>query len=82
MEIKIEMAPEEMITAVNCYEELKAYRKTGYTPEQVQELHDKHWNECRQIALYDDQIKQMQDHIAKLKGTIDGLCGYLSDCSD
>ncbi len=56
MKVKVEMTPEEMIVAVKCYEELKAYRKTGYTPEQVQELHDKHWMECMQIAHYDNDL--------------------------
>lgn len=62
--------------------ELKAYRSTGYTPEQITELHDKHWNECRQIALYDDQIKRMQEHIDRLKGIIDGLCGYVGGANN
>lgn len=56
MKVKVEMTPEEMIVAVKCYEELKAYRATGYTPEQVQELHDKHWMECMQIAHYDNDL--------------------------
>jgi hypothetical protein len=38
-------------------EELKAYRETGLTPEQVKELEEKHWSECRQIAQYSDQWK-------------------------
>ena len=56
MKVKVEMTPEEMIAAVKCYEELKAYRKTGYTPEHITELHDKHWDECRQIAHYDNDL--------------------------
>lgn len=56
MKVKVEMTPEEMIVAVQCYEELKAYRKTGYTPEQITELHDKHWMECMQIAHYDNDL--------------------------
>lgn len=47
--------------------------------EPVETTKDKHWNECRQIALYDDQIKQMQEHIDRLKGIIDGLCGYIAE---
>lgn len=56
MKVKVEMTPEEMIVAVKCYEELKAYRATGYTPEQVQELHDRHCMECMQIAHYDNDL--------------------------
>ena len=26
--------------------------------EQKEELEDKHWEECRQIALYDDELKK------------------------
>lgn len=42
-------------------EELKAYRETGLTPEQVKELEDKHWSECRQIAQYSDLWKPYPD---------------------
>ncbi len=56
MKVKVEMTPEEMIAAVQCYEELKAYRKTGYTPERIAELLDEHWGERRQIAEYDDEL--------------------------
>ena len=61
MKVKVEMTPEEMIVAVKCYEELKAYRATGYTPEQVQELHDRHWMECMQIAQYSDTLTDRPD---------------------
>lgn len=74
---KYEAAAAEIETHTAYLEELKAYRSTGYTPEQIKELHDKHWSECRQIALYDDQIKRMQEHIDRLGGIIDGLCGYM-----
>ena len=49
-----------------------------YTPESRPETDtDKHWSECRQIALYDDQVKKLQDQVDRLKGIIDGLCGYM-----
>ena len=47
-----------------------------YHPEK-EPNRDKHWSECRQIALYDDQIRRMQEHIDRLKSIIDGLCGYV-----
>lgn len=43
---------------------------------------DKHWSECRQIALYDDQVKKLQDQVDRLKGIIDGMCGYMSDTEE
>ncbi len=36
--------------------------------EPIETTKDKHWSECRQIALYDDQIKRMQEHIHRLGG--------------
>ena len=81
-EYQIHEMEENMKRTVNDMLELEAYRRIGYTPEQVQELHDKHWNECRQIALYDDQIKQMQEHIDRLKDIIDGLCGYVGGANN
>ncbi|MBE6825862.1 MAG: hypothetical protein E7511_03130 [Ruminococcus sp.] len=77
MKVKVEMAPEEIIVAVKCYEELKAYRATGCTPEQVSELEDRHHSECMQIARYDDRIKALEGRIDRLKGIIDGLMGYV-----
>lgn len=38
------------------YVRLAEYEATGLTPEQIEELIDKHWEECRQIALYDDEL--------------------------
>lgn len=38
-------------------EELKAYRETGYTPEQVKELAEKHRSEFTPIAQYSDRWK-------------------------
>lgn len=53
-----ELTNTELDKIIACLEELAAYRATGYTPEQVQELHDKHWDEFRQIAHYDNEQKQ------------------------
>lgn len=48
MKVKVEMTPEEMIVAVKCYEELKAYRATGYTPEQGRNcMTSTGWSVCR-----------------------------------
>ena len=33
--------------------------------EKITELEDKHWEECRQIALYDDELKQLKKEIAE-----------------
>lgn len=59
-----------------------AQTATFRTYELIETSHDKHWNECRQIALYDDQIKRMQEHIDRLKGIIDGLCGYVGGANN
>ena len=29
----------------------------------IEELEDKHWEECRQIALYDDEVKNAKQEI-------------------
>ena len=36
------------------------------------ELEDRHWNECRQIAHYDDELRQAKAEIEKLKHALDG----------
>lgn len=36
-----------------------------YFEKQIEELEDKHWEECRQIALYDDEVKQLKKEIAE-----------------
>ena len=36
------------------------------------ELEDKHWNECRQIAHYDDELRQAKAEIERLKHALDG----------
>lgn len=52
----------------------------------VAELEDKHWNECRQIAHYDNDIKSLKAQIADLKRCVkslnsDYLTGYISALS-
>lgn len=32
-----------------------------------EELTDKHWNECRQIALYDDELKKAMALLGRVK---------------
>lgn len=34
--------------------------------DQKEELEDKHWEECRQIALYDDELKRAKALLKKL----------------
>lgn len=29
----------------------------------IEELEDKHWEECRQIALYDDEVKNAKQEV-------------------
>jgi hypothetical protein len=31
--------------------------------DRISELEDKHWEECRQIALYDDEVKQLKKEL-------------------
>ena len=35
--------------------------------EKVEQLTDKHWEECRQIALYDDELKKAMALLGRLK---------------
>ncbi len=39
----------------------------------VAELEDKHWDECRQIAHYDNDIKSLKAQIADLKRCVKSL---------
>lgn len=51
---------------VNAYKE--AYFEhwdRGYFEKQLEELEDKHWEECRQIALYDDEVRQWHSEVSK-----------------
>ena len=38
----------------------------------IEELEDKHWEECRQIALYDDEVKNIRNSI--FEGIIETAC--------
>ena len=54
--------------------------------EQIKELEAKHWDECRQIAHYDDDIKSLKAQIAEFKRCVksdnsDYLIGYISALS-
>ena len=45
----------------------------------IAELEDKHWNECRQIAHYEDELRKAKELLKKLEDTIDDLCNDVSD---
>lgn len=36
------------------------------------ELEDRHWNECRQIAHYEDELRQAKAEVEKLKHALNG----------
>ena len=59
--------------------------KEGYNA-QIKELEAKHWDECRQIAHYDNDIKSLKAQIAEFKRCVksdnsDYLTGYISALS-
>lgn len=37
------------------------------TTKRIEDLTDKHWEECRQIALYDDQLRKAMQLLGKMK---------------
>lgn len=52
------------IQAAELREQLKLYEETGLSPEEIEQLktkyldvEERHWNECRQIAHYDNDVK-------------------------
>ena len=54
--------------------------------EQIKEVEAKHWDECRQIAHYDNDIKSLKAQIAEFKWCVksdnsDYLTGYISALS-
>lgn len=67
MNVKITVTESELAELARVCEELREYHATGYTPEQVQELHDKHWMECMQIANYDDDLQITKTVISQLQ---------------
>ncbi len=58
---------EEGINA-GIHEERQKYIEAVKTmSEQIRELTDKHWEECRQIALYDDELKKALALLRRVK---------------
>lgn len=54
-EIKVSWEGDE---EMDIYEEIKRLKAENETLKaKVEELTEKHWEECRQIALYDDELK-------------------------
>lgn len=41
--------------------------------ESTEELSDKHWNECRQIALYQNELSQALDLLSECYGALNAL---------
>lgn len=60
---------------------LGEYEDTGLTPSEIAELKavnaddlaDRHWNECRQIALYDDELRKALDLLSECYGALNAL---------
>ena len=40
---------------------------TAKANERIEELTDKHWEECRQISIYDDQLKKAMKLLGRVK---------------
>ena len=62
-------------------EERKKYIEALRTmSEALDKLEEKHWEECRQIALYDDELKQLKKEMAekyiKREEMWTKTCGY------
>lgn len=48
-------------------EERKKYIEAMRTMSaKIEELEDKHWEECRQIALYEDEIRELKRRVGQL----------------
>lgn len=70
-------------------ERLAAYEDTALTPEEISDiaaredndrieercktLEDKHWEECRQIALYQNELSQALDLLSECYGALNAL---------
>lgn len=39
----------------------------------AEDLSDRHWNECRQIALYDNELRQALDLLSECYGALNAL---------
>lgn len=54
----------------------KGYEKAAKTISmlyEVERLEDKHWNECRQIALYQNELSQALDLLSECYGALNAL---------
>lgn len=50
------------------HEEQQKYIEAMKTmSDHIKELKDKHWEECRQIALYDDQLRKAMKLLERIK---------------
>jgi hypothetical protein len=43
------------------------HREIKRLHKENKQLHDKHWSECRQIALYDEEMRVLRTENAELK---------------
>lgn len=57
---KLKSAGIEVDTSNERYVRLAEYEAAGLSPGQIAELIDKHWEECRQIALYDNELRHTE----------------------
>ena len=72
--------------ATDCRECAAEHRQLAEWLTELKELEAKHWDECRQIAHYDNDIKSLKAQIADLKRCVkslnsDYLTGYISALS-
>lgn len=44
--------------------ELSRYRATGYSPEDIYDLEEKYWIANMQIALYDNELRELKNSLA------------------
>ena len=54
-------------------------KKNNDLEAKVAELEGKHWNECRQIAHYDDELRKAKD---LLKAAVEGMCWLNENTQD
>lgn len=52
-----QLAIEACQVAAMAEKAIQSEAKTAERADKLMELHDKHWEECRQIALYDNELK-------------------------
>ena len=75
----------EVYGTINCPTK-KDYEYALNAIKAHKQLEAKHWDECRQIAHYDNDIKSLREQIAEFKRRVmsnssDYLTGYLSALS-